>query len=119
MKISDNDRINKFMDDLQSVSPDKLEMIESIRKVFLNTNKELIEDIKYGGLVFNLTNELIGGIFPYKNHISIEFSNGVDFSDKSGVLEGKGKKRRHLKIFEKLDIEIKNVEAFVAEAVRI
>jgi len=118
MKISDNDRVNKFMDDLQSISPDKLEIIDSIRKIFLNANKELIEGIKYGGLVFNLSNALIGGIFLYKNHISIEFSNGADFSDQSKILEGKGKKRRHLKIFEKQDIEAKNVGAFVAEAVK-
>ena len=118
MKFSDNDRVNKFMDDLQSMSPDKLEMIESIRKIFLSANKELTEDIKYGGLVFNLSNALIGGIFPYKEHISIEFSNGADFSDPSRMLEGKGKKRRHLKIVEKQDIDAKNVGVFVAEAVK-
>jgi len=61
---------------------------------------------------------LISGIFPYKNHISIEFSNGSNFSDASKMLEGKGKKRRHLKILEKQDIEAKNVEVLVAEAVK-
>jgi len=106
------------MDDLQSISPDKLEIIVSIRKIFLSANKELTEDIKYGGLVFNLSNALIGGIFPYKEHISIEFSNGVDFPDPSGMLEGKGKKRRHLKIVKKQDIDAKNVEIFVAEAIK-
>ena len=117
MRSSDNDKVNKFMDDLESISPDKVEMIESIRTIFLEANKELTEDIKYGGLVFNLSNELIGGIFPYTNHISIEFSYGVDFLDPSGKLEGKGKKRRHLKIVEKQDIEAKEVEMFVAQAV--
>ena len=118
MKVSDNDKVNKFMDDLQSVSPDKLEIIKPIRKIFLDANKEFTEDIKYGGLVFNLSNTLIGGIFPYKEHISIEFSNGAEFPDPSGLLEGKGKKRRHLKINEKKDIKDKNVKAFVAEAVK-
>jgi len=118
MKFSDNERVNKFMDDLQSMSPDKLETVESIRKIFLSTNKKLSEDIKYGGLVFNLSQLLIGGIFPYKNHISVEFSNGADFPDPAAMLEGKGKRRRHLKIIEKQDIEAKNVRAFVAEAVK-
>jgi hypothetical protein len=118
MKDSDNDKVNRFMDDLQSISLGKLEMIESIRKIFLGANKELTEDIKYGGLVFNLSNTLIGGIFPYKEHISIEFSNGAEFPDPSGLLEGKGKKRRHLKIVEKQDIDAKNVEVFVAESVK-
>lgn len=118
MKVSDNERVNKFMDDLQSISPSMLETVESIRKIFLSANKELSEDIKYGGLVFNLSNVLIGGIFPYKEHISIEFSNGADLSDPSGILEGKGKKRRHLKIVEKKDVGAKNVKVFVAEAVK-
>lgn len=106
------------MDDLQSISPDKIEIIKPIRKIFLGANKDLTEDVKYGGLVFNLSNMLIGGIFPYKEHISIEFSNGADFLDPSGMLEGKGKKRRHLKIVKKKDIDDKNVKAFVAEAVK-
>jgi len=114
----DNARVNKFMDDLQSISPDKIEIIKPIRKLFLSANKDITEDIKYGGLVFNLSNVLVGGIFPYKDHISIEFSNGVDFPDPSGMLEGKGKKRRHLKIIKKKDINDKNVKAFVAEAVK-
>ena len=70
------------------------------------------------GLVFNLSNALIGGIFPYKDHISIEFSNGADFPDPSGMLEGKGKNRRHLKIAKKQDIDAKYVEIFAAEAVK-
>ncbi|MCF6283981.1 MAG: DUF1801 domain-containing protein [Candidatus Hydrogenedentes bacterium] len=116
MESSNNKKVNKFMDDLQFVSPCKVEMIESIRTIFLSANHELTEGIMYGGLVFKLSGELIAGIFPYKEHISIEFSHGVDFRDPSGVLEGKGKKRRHLKIIEKQDIDTKNVGVFVAQA---
>jgi len=118
MKITDNDKVNRFLDDLQSVSTDKLDIIKSIRKIFIAENKELTEDIKYGGLVFNLSNDLIAGIFPYKEHISIEYSNGADLLDPTGILEGKGKKRRHLKIINKQDINDKNVKYFVAQAVK-
>lgn len=118
MKISDNEKVNKFLGDLQSISSDKLELIEAIRKIFFNANSNLTEDIKYGGIVFNLSNTLIGGIYSYKAHISIEFSNGASFPDPSGTLEGKGKKRRHVKIVEKQDLETKNVNVFVAEAVK-
>ena len=114
----DNDRVNKFMEDLQTISPDKAEIIKSIRKIFLTTNKSLTEDIKYGGLVFNLSGVLLGGIFPYKEHISIEFSNGAEFLDPAGILEGNGKKRRHIKIVTKKDINDKSVKAFVTEAVK-
>ncbi len=59
MQYSENEKVNKFMDDLQSISSDKLELIETIRKIFLNANSDLTEGIKYGGLVFNLSNALI------------------------------------------------------------
>ncbi len=119
MAFSENHKVNTFLIDIQSVSPDKLEIIESIREIFNCANQTLVEDIKYGGLVFNLSNTLVGGIFPYKEHVTIEFSNGAELPDPSGILEGKGKKRRHLKIFEKQDIKSKNVIFFVEEAVML
>ncbi|MDH5394577.1 MAG: DUF1801 domain-containing protein [Gammaproteobacteria bacterium] len=114
----DDDRVNRFMEDLQAISPDKVEIIKPIRTIFLAADKNLTEEIKYGGLVFMLGNVLLGGIFPYKDHISIEFSHGAEFPDPSAILEGKGKNRRHLKIVKKKDINDKNVKTFVAEAVK-
>ncbi len=52
------------------------------------------QEIKYGGLVFNLSNTLMGGIFAYSEHISIKFSFGVELADPDSILEGKGKTRR-------------------------
>ncbi|MCF6262488.1 MAG: DUF1801 domain-containing protein [Xanthomonadales bacterium] len=118
MKTSSNDRINKFLADLQLISADKLEVIEHVRKTFLSANDKITEEIKYGGLVFALSNVLIGGVFAYKGHVSIEFSNGAEFPDPSAVLEGKGKSRRHLKIFELADVDAKGAGVFVAEAIR-
>lgn len=117
MKISKNNRVENFLADLQFASPDKLEVIELIRSIFLSADDELTEEIKYGGLVFNLSGALIGGVFPYKEHVSIEFSNGADFPDPAGLLEGKGKKRRHLKIREIADVAAKNTNAYVVLAV--
>ena len=116
--ISDNTRVNSFIEDLQLVSADKYNIIQGIRKIFLKANKNITEDIKYGGIVFNLSDKLIGGVFCYKKHISIEFSEGADFPDSSKVLEGKGKRRRHIKIIQASDIETKQVVLFITEAVR-
>ncbi len=118
MKLSNNPKVNDFLIDIQSVSADKLEIIESIREIFNAASPALVEGIKYGGLVFNLSNTLVGGIFPYKAHVTIEFSEGATLPDPSGILEGKGKKRRHLKIIEQQDIKRKNTGFFVKEAVK-
>ena len=93
-------------------------MIILIRDIFFGANKELVEGIKYGGLAFNVSNALIGGIYTYKKHISIEFSNGSGFIDTDSILEGSGKKRRHIKIYTDDDIVQKNVTYFVSQAMK-
>ena len=92
--------------------------------------KILMEDIapdvrcvpKYGGEVFCPNPEddktFFGGVFAYKDHVSLEFSDGASLQDTSGVLEGKGKKRRHLKFTEVDDVEGKNARGFLVQAVK-
>lgn len=117
MKTSKNISVKGFINDIRSISPEQAETINSIRRLFNKANKELIEEIKYGGITFVKSGDLVGGIFSYKEHISIEFSNGADFSDPSVLLEGKGKRRRHLKIYENKDVKDKNASFFIKQAV--
>ena len=75
---------------------------------------------KYGGVVLGLDpdddGKFVGGIFQYKTHVSLEFSEGYSFDDPGGHLEGKGKKRRHLKIQTIADITAKNTESYLQQA---
>ena len=114
---SSNEKVNEFLVDIQSTFPTKVETIKEIRKIFFKENPEIIEEIKYGGITFNLSEELIGGIFVYKQHISIEFSHGAQFTDSDGFLEGKGKLRRHLKILNLDDVKTKKVDIYIKQAV--
>lgn len=116
MSSSKNVKVDVFLHDIHSVSPEQFEILVSIRKIFNDTNPKLVEAIKYGGLVFSLSNTLIGGIYVYEKHLSIEFSNGASLSDPDNILEGKGKKRRHIKIHLFQDIEEKKVHYFVHHA---
>lgn len=114
---SSNQKVNDFLVGIQSTFPDSFKSIENIRALFFEENDQLSNDIKYGGVVFNAHDKLIGGIFLYKKHLSIEFSNGVNFSDPDNLLEGKGKMRRHLKIRKSEDINTKNVRFYIKQAV--
>lgn len=109
--------VEGFIRDIQSINPKHAEIIELVRDLFTNENKALLQEIKYGGLTFLQHGELIGGIFPYKKHLSIEFSNGAEFTDPYSKLEGNGKKRRHLKIVTTEDIETKNALYFIQQSV--
>jgi len=103
------------MMDIQSLSREKYDIASKIRDIYLITDPGLYEDIKYGGVAFFKDEVLVGGIYFYKAHISIEFSQGALLSDPHFVLEGKGKFRRHMKIRSMGDIDIKNVPLYVQE----
>ncbi len=116
---SSNKQVNEFLIDIQSTFPNKFETVEEIRKIFFNASPEIDEEIKYGGIAFNVSGQLIGGIYVYKQHISIEFSHGAQFTDSDGFLEGKGKLRRHLKILEISDVKNKAINIYIKQAVMI
>lgn len=114
---SSNEKVNEFLVDIESTFPDVIETVKEIRKRFFKENPAIDEEIKYGGIAFNVSGQLVGGIFVYKQHISIEFSHGAQFTDNEGFLEGKGKLRRHLNILDISDIKNKNINAYIKQAV--
>lgn len=91
--------------------------------------KEIIDQIapetgyvgKYGGEVFVLDpsddKAFFGGVFTYKDHVSVEFSNGASFDDPHGHLEGGGKQRRHLKLRTPVDVAEKDFATFLKQAI--
>ncbi len=104
------------MMDIKSISHERYEIAVQVRGMHFNCEPSLVEDIKYGGLVFIKGEELISGIFFYKQHISIEFGQGANLPDPDSVLEGKGKDRRHIKIRSREDIATKNIAQYVQSA---
>jgi hypothetical protein len=116
MNVANIDKVNNYLTDIQLALPQQYEIVNLIRAIFNKSNKNLVEDIKYGGLTFNLENALVGGIYTYKGHISIEFSKGASFTDDDSLLDGNGKKRRHLKIYTTRDIVQKTSEYFISQA---
>ena len=77
----------------------------------------------YGGILFEAEagnpKTMVCGHFIYTNHVSLEFSNGYKFSDPDGVLEGKGKYRRHIKLIKQSDIVDKSVRSMIEQAFAI
>lgn len=116
--LPSNTKVNEFLRETQANFSDSFETVDAIRTLFFKENNQLTDDIKYGGIVFYDADKLIGGIYLYKEHISIEFSQGTSFSDPSNLLEGKGKLRRHLKIQRFDDIQTKNAYFFIKRAVK-
>lgn len=116
MTGNDSERVEKFIDDIGSVNTRFHSILLTLREIFLESGVDLEEGIKYGGLVFSRDSKLIGGIYIYKSHLSIEFSQGADFDDPEGLLQGSGKFRRHLKYTSENDIQANQSEAFIKQA---
>lgn len=117
MKKVTNQEVQTFLDATQAMSSDQYESIIEIREIFHEFHPAAEEKIMYGGITFFFNNELFGGIFSNKNHISIEFSNGYQMNDPNQHLEGKGKFRRHLKIHQRGDVQTKEVSYYIKQAV--
>jgi hypothetical protein len=103
-------------------------MDKEISDAISNAIKMIVEHIapdvrfvpKYGGEVLapdpDSDKKFVGGIFSYKDHVSLEFSQGATFDDPDGMLEGKGKNRRHLKFVTVEDVTGKDAEGFLKQA---
>ena len=78
---------------------------------------------KYGGEVLahdpESDKKFVGGIYVYKDHVSLEFSQGASFDDPDGRLEGKGKGRRHLKFATVEEVTRKDAEGFLRQALAL
>ena len=113
-----NPKIDNFIQDILSLDEDKGRIVLSLRELVLEIAPNAEEEIKYGGLVFVSDNRLFCGVFLRKNHISVEFDKGVELRDPENFLEGSGKNRRHLKIFQQEDVKNKKVEYYVSQSFR-
>ncbi len=75
---------------------------------------------KYGGKLFEAVagdpSTQFGGHFFYKNHMSIEFTHGADLMDPVGILQGSGKRRRHLKIRSLQELQAPAIRDMIAQA---
>lgn len=116
MKKSNNEGVQSFLEEFMMVDSEKFEILQNLRKIVFANFPEVNERIMYGGIMFSLEDDF-GGLFVRKNHISFEFSSGAYMNDPHKFLEGTGELRRHLKIRSLADLEDKEVDFYVKQAV--
>jgi hypothetical protein len=96
------------------------EIVARLRDLVVAVEPEAAFVAKYGGtLVESVPGQpksQFCGIFAYKDHVSLEFTNGAQLDDPEKVLEGGGKHRRHIKLASLADIVEKRCEDFLRQA---
>jgi len=101
----------------------KSEIIEQIKSIIalLAPYSDMRE--MYGGTVIETIGgnpkTRIGGFYVYNDYVSVEFKNGYLFEDPNKLLEGAGKKRRHLKLRLTEDIKTKKLNDFIGQALKV
>ena len=55
-------------------------------------------------------------ICVYRKHVNLQFTEGVDLNDSYGVLQGTGKRMRHLKVNGLSDLERPETRAYLRQA---
>lgn len=109
--------VEVLLQDLRLVSEARHATVQAVRAAVRRAVEPLSEEVKYGGILFS-SGVPFGGVFAYKEHVSVEFSHGAAMGDPFGLLEGEGKLRRHLKLACAEDVEHKRVADHVPLAVQ-
>lgn len=112
---STDSRVHKFLEDIACFKPEQAKIVNALRKIVFQVALPAEEKIMYGGLVF-VSDRMFCGIFARKNYVTVEFDCGAKMKDPIGVLEGSGKYRRHLKLYDMKDIEKKQVLFFISQS---
>lgn len=91
---------------------------EELRRLILKADPELKESIKWGNPVYEK-----GGLVCYlaaaKIYVSLGFFNGASLSDPDQLIEGTGKKMRHIKVRHVDEVMSHQFTAWVKEAVAL
>lgn len=113
-----NEKIDEFLKSLEEQGDGRFEIVTKLRRLLTTTVADADEGFKYGGLYYTLDGSPFGGIFAYKNHVSVEMSSGAHIDDPYGFLEGTGGSsgRKHLRLSEFSEIEEKHVAEYLVLA---
>jgi hypothetical protein len=107
--------VKEHLLELLQENPDHYEMVQGVREIVRAIAPDTAESVMYGGILFAAPTQFCG-VFAYTRHVSVEFSQGHELADPFGVLEGKGKLRRHIKLLSGEDLEAKHVRDYIARA---
>ena len=111
VKPSESEQVEEHISNLD---PKVAEIVQTLRKIILATDKEIGERIKWNNPSFYYIGEMkpfdpkeykreIAVFNLHKNRIMLVFPGGAKVSDKSGLLEGDYKDGRRITVFKDLD----------------
>lgn len=110
-----NEKLTALLMDWQQFDAHKHRIVLKLRELAVAIAPDSHERVMYGGIVVYLQRPVCG-FFVHRQHVTVELERGIEIQDTWGVLEGKGKNRRHLKLGCMADLAGKRVETYLQRA---
>jgi hypothetical protein len=106
---------NDFESLLANHTPVVAETARALRRVLAAAFPEAVEQVDFGNKLLAVgktmaMRDLTFAIIPHSAHVNLQLADGVDLADPTGLVEGTGKRIRHVKV--------RSVEAAAAAALR-
>jgi hypothetical protein len=99
--------------------PQEMNIIaRNLRKMILETVPDMDEFIKWKNLFYE-NNGFVCAIVIHGDHVNLEFARGTEIEDPYGMLDGTGKKIRHLKFRRSDEIKSNELKKMLLAAVEL
>ena len=118
-----SDKISGYYDEgvdvyISRMKPELQEIANELRRIVHEADSDVFEQILFNQPWF-LKNGRLCYIRAIKDYVALGFQAGRFLTDPSGILEGKGRAMRHLKVHSLKIIDEKQIKAWVKEAVKL
>ncbi len=100
------------------LDPEYAEILAKLRALMAEEAPDAAECLTYGSPAWRGT-KVLAVISQSKTHLTFAFERGAEFEDAHGLLQGVGKKTRHVKIKTLDGIDEKALRDYIGQAVRL
>ncbi|MER5624883.1 DUF1801 domain-containing protein [Streptosporangium sp. NPDC002544] len=100
------------------LQPKYQEIVAALRKLMADCAPDAVECLTHGSPAWRATRNL-AVISQSKTHLTFAFERGAEFEDAHGLLEGVGKKTRHIKIKTLDGMNETALRDYIAQAVHL
>ena len=111
-------RYATFDDYLADQAPKHRSIIRALRKFVKRAAPQLQESVKWGNGCWVEGNAPVAYVYSAPDHVQFGFFGGSALKDPKGLLQGKGKFVRHIKVLERSDIDERDFGALLRQAAR-
>jgi hypothetical protein len=113
-----------FEDFLKELDPQLQSICDQLRNIIKTLDPNYVEIIwkkqsiaSYGVGPKKMSEHYVY-IAPQKKHVNLGFYHGTSLSNQSGLLEGTGKRLRHIKISQEIEAKDEKIQDLISEAIK-